>query len=351
MRSRTILLVSVAVLAAIAGTYGFLRSRAKDSSSDEQASAASIIGVQVGALELKTLHRYITGYGDVAAAPATVDTPAASAAVAAPVSGVVTAADVVQGQRVRRGQLLVTLNSQSMTERYAEREVARQKMLFSQHNTSLKALQNAEAQLALLRVSAPLSGTVVGVNVKPGTAVDASTVLVRIVNLDRLVITTDIPAVQAESLRPGQPVEVLGTPVILARLSYVSPTVYPADGTVMAWAALPAQSGLRPGQFVRLRIMVGTHQNALSAPAGSVVSDLTGHSVISLVHGNEAIRTPIRAGYREDGWVEVSAPGLKAGDKVVTVGAYGLPQKAQIEVVPATEASSALASSGSAQPR
>ena len=351
MRSRTILLVSVAVLAAVAGTYGLLKSQAKDSASDEQASAGSIISVQVGALELKTLHHYVTGYGDVTAAPATVNEPAASAAVAAPVSGVVTAADVVPGQQVKRGQILVTLNSQSMTERYAKREVARQKMLFSQHNTSLKALQNAEAQLALLRVSAPLSGTVVAVNVKPGTAVDANTVLVRIVDLHRLVITTDIPVVEAEALQPGQPVEVLGTPKIQARLSYISPTVDPTDGAVMAWATLPANSRLRPGQFVRLRIMVGTHQNALSAPAKSVVSDLTGHSVISLVHGTEAIRTPVRAGYREDGWVEVSAPGLKPEDKVVTVGAYGLPQKAEIQVIPATEAPSALASSDSAQPQ
>ncbi len=351
MRSRTILLVSVALLAVVAVTYGLLRSRAKDLASDEQASAASVISVQVGTLELKTLHHYVTGYGSVTAAPATTSKPAASAAVAAPVSGVVTAVDVAQGQKVRRGQLLVTLNSQSMTESYAEREVARQKMLFSQHNTSLKALQNAEAQLALLRVSAPLSGTVVAVNVKPGTAVDANTVLVQIVDLHRLVITTDIPAVQAEELRPGQPLEVLGTPKIQGRLSYISPTVDPSDGSVMAWAALPAQSGLRPGQFVRLRIRVGTHQNALSAPTGSVVSDLTGHSVISLVHGNEAIRVPVRAGYREHGWVEVSAPGLKSGDKVVTVGAYGLPQKAKIQIVPSGKAPSALASSDSVQPQ
>lgn len=351
MRSKAILFGGLAILAVVAGTYGLLRSRADASASDDAAPAQSVISVQVGALELKTLHHYVTGYGDVAAAPATASESAASAAVAAPVSGVVTAVKIAQGQQVKRGQMLVTLNSQSLTERYAEREVARQKMLYAQHNASLKALQSAEAQLTLLRVYAPLSGTVVAVNVKPGTAVDANTVLVRIVNLHRLVVTTDIPAAQAEELRPGQPVEVLGTPRIPAQLSYVSPTVDPTDGGVMAWAPLPAQSGLRPGQFVRLRIRVGTHPNALSAPAESVVSDLTGHSVISLVHGNEAIRVPVRVGYREDGWVEVSAPGLKPGDKVVTVGAYGLPQKAQIQVVPATETPAALASSESKQPQ
>ena len=134
MRSRTILFASVVVLAAAAGAYGLLRSHADTSESDDEAPTASVIGVQVGALELKTLHQYVTGYGDITAAPATASEPAASAAVAAPVSGVVTAVDVAQGQQVRRGQMLVALNSQSMTESYAERELARQKMLYAQHN-------------------------------------------------------------------------------------------------------------------------------------------------------------------------------------------------------------------------
>jgi hypothetical protein len=36
---------------------------------------------------------------------------------------------------------------------------------------------------------------------------------------------------------------------------------------------------------------------------------------------------------RENGWVEIEAPELKAGDVVVTVGAYGLPEKTKIHVV------------------
>ena len=111
-----------------------LRSHADDSESDDEAPVASVITVQVSALELKTLHHYVTGYGSVTAAPATANEPAASAAVAAPVSGVVTAVNVAPGQQVRRGQMLVALNSQSMTESYAERELARQKMLYAQHN-------------------------------------------------------------------------------------------------------------------------------------------------------------------------------------------------------------------------
>ncbi len=59
----------------------------------------------------------------------------------------------------------------------------------------------------------------------------------------------------------------------------------------------------------------------------------TGQSVISLVKGDEAAQTPVQTGFRENGWVEVEGTGLKEGDSVVTVGAYGLPEKTKIQVV------------------
>ena len=43
-------------------------------------------------------------------------------------------------------------------------------------------------------------------------------------------------------------------------------------------------------------------------------------------------RTPVQTGLRENGWVEIAAPDLKAGDTVVTVGAYGLPEKTKIRI-------------------
>lgn len=345
MKQRTLVRGGLAALGLVLvlGTYWLVESHRGTPSSE--ASAGTLISVQVGALKRMTLHRYVTGYGTTGAAPATTGDPAASAKVAAPVSGVVTRVDVAQGQRVKRGQRLVELNSNTMTEAYAEREAARQKKLYAQHNTSLKALQNAEAQLALLRVTAPLSGTLVSVNVRAGTAVNQNTVLMKIVDLRRLVVTSDIPASQAPELRRGQSVQVLN-PSLTTRLFYISPTVDTNDGSVMAWAALPEHSGLRPGEFVRLRIIVGVHKNALAAPEKSVITDTAGHSVISVVRGNEAIRTPVKTGYREGGWVQVSAPGLKPGDKVVTVGAFGLPKRTKIQVMSTSGGPTASANSG-----
>jgi RND family efflux transporter MFP subunit len=280
-----------------------------------------------------TLHRYVTGYGTVEPAPATAEQPAAGAQLAVPTAGVVARVNVVEGQHVEQGDVLMELNSGTVTADYAEQAVERQKKLYAQQNTSLKNLQDAEAQLASLRVTAPLSGTVTRLNVKPGTAVDVNTVVAEVMDLNRLAVSASIPAAEAGELKTGEEVQVLTEPPVTTMLSFVSPAVDPNNGAVLVRTLLPADSGLRPGQFVSLRIVTTVHTNCLVAPAEGVVTDESGHSVIALVHGDEATQTPVQTGFREDGWVEIAGTGLKEGDSVATVGAYGLPEKTKIRAM------------------
>lgn len=294
-----------------------------EAASDE--ATPTVVSVQTGALKLATLHRYVQGYGTVETAPATAEQPAAGAQLAAPSAGVVIKVNVIEGQKVTKGDVLVELNSQA-----AEQELERQKKLYAQDNTSLKNLQNAEAGLAMLRVIAPLSGTVARVNVKPGQAVDLTTIVAEVMDLNRLAVSAEIPAAEADDLKSGNPVEVLTEPPVTTKLSYVSPSVDKDSGTVLVRTLLPSGSALRPGQFVPLRIVTAVHTDCLAAPGESVVTDESGQSVVALVKGDEAIQTPVQTGLREHGLVEVAAPEIKAGDVVVTVGAYGLPEKTKI---------------------
>jgi multidrug efflux pump subunit AcrA (membrane-fusion protein) len=324
----------IVFLGAVLGLYWLFTARSTDSGTKNKAeSVPALVSVQTGNLRRMTLHRYLTGYGSVGPAPATASQAAADAALAAPTAGVVAAVNVAEGEHVRRGRLLMTLNSGSVTAAFAQQEIARQNKLYAEHNTSLKNLQNAQAQLALLQVVSPLSGTVVSLNVKPGEAVDAKTVVAEVMDLNRLVVKTAVPEAESDQLRPGEPVQVFTDPPVRARLSFVSPTVDTANGTVTAWALLPPGSGLRPGRFVSLRIATAIHANCLAAPEASVVTDEQGRSVLALVHGDEATQIAVQTGFRENGRVEVSAAGLQAGGTVVTVGAYGLPKKTKIQVV------------------
>ncbi len=168
-----------------------------------------------------------------------------------------------------------------------------------------------------------------------------TTVVAEVIDLKRLAVSVKVPAARGAELREGQEVQVLADPPVTASLSFVSPAVDATDGTVLAWAALPPDSPLRPGQFVQLKIVTATHTNSLAVPAESVVTDDDGNSTVARVNGHEADQTPVQTGFREGGWVEIQATNLNAGDKVVTVGAYGLADKTQIQIQGASDETSA----------
>src|SRR5450756_171767 len=332
MNRKHIIAGIVVILAAGLGVVALVGSEMciRDRSGDE--ATETLVTVQTGALKLTTMHRYVQGYGMVEPAPATAEQPAAGAQLAAPSAGVVARVNVLEGQHVEKGDLLMALNSGTLTAENAEQEMERQKKLYAEGNTSLKNLQAAVAQLALLSVTAPLSGTVARVNVKPGQAVDLTTVVAELMDLNRLAVTAEIPAAEAYDLKSGNAVEVLTEPPVTTDLAFVSLNVDKNNVTVLVRALLPAGGMLRPGQFVSLRIVTAVHTNCLVAPGESVVTDESGKSVIALVKGDEATQKPVQTGLRENGWIEIAAPELKAGDAVVTVGAYGLPQKTKIRV-------------------
>ena len=344
MKQKQILIGGVIVVVLGLGIYAIVKSPHATSSDPDDAPAPenvpSVVTVQLGALKQMTLHHYVNGYGTVEAAPATADQPAAGAQLAAPSAGVVAKVNVIAGQQVQKGDVLVELNSGTATFDSAHAQGERQKKLYDQQNTSLKNLQDAEAQLAALQVTAPLSGTITRLAVKPGEAVDVNMPVAEVIDLSRLAISSEIPAAEAADLKTGQEVQVQSESPVTATLSFVSPAVDAKNGTVLTRALLPAGSGLRPGQFVQLKIVTAVHTNCLAAPSESVVTGDSGQSVIALVNGDAAAQTPVQTGLREDGWVEVAGTGLKEGASVVTLGAYGLPEKTKIRVLGAADESS-----------
>lgn len=318
------------MLSAIIGLLVPINSRGDEDDAGD-ATTPTIVTVQTGVLKLATLHRYVHGYGTIDCAPATADQSAASAQLAAPSAGIVTKVNIVEGQHVERDEVLVELNSSAITYELARQEMARQKQLFAQQNTSLKNVQNAEAQVALLQVTAPLAGTVTRVGVKPGAAVDVTTVVAEVMDLGRLAVSAEIPSA-TPGLAPGEELQVITDPPLVSMVSYVSPVVNRENDTVLVRALLSAGGALQPGQFVPVSIVTAVHTNCLVAPVASVVTDDDGQSTVAVVTGDHVVQTRVKTGFHENDWVEIAASGLKPGDTVVTVGAYGLPDKTKIVV-------------------
>ena len=147
------------------------------------------------------------------------------------------------------------------------------------------------------------------------------------VDLDRLVVTMSVASAELGALKAGQPVEVVApdsTNIVSTTLAFTSPNMDAKTGSGLARAGLPANSGLRLGQFVKVRVVTEERKDCLAVPITSVAKDTTGATFIALVEADKAVLKPVKAGLRDGDLVEVEGEGVEADKPVVTEGAYGL---------------------------
>jgi len=347
----------IIVLAAVGGVAWLVWFKpAKHEEEDKKPDTE--VAVHVGKITRATLRGYVTAYGMVEPEPPG-ERPAAGARLAPSVAGVVTAVKCAEGQRVEKGAVLFQLDSRAAdvaadkarkAVEFAEKNFERQQKLMQVEGTSQKTLLEAEQALAaarnelaaaqtqqtLLQVQAPFAGTLTRVNAKPGEAVDLTATLAELVDLDRLVVSANVPSAELAALKTGQRAEVLAdksaAPVSASVVS-ISPQVDAKTGTALVRVALPANSVLRPGQFVTLRIVSEEHRDRLAVPVESLVKNSEGGTVIALVQGDKAVQKAVKAGLRDGGFIEIEADGLLAEMSVVTEGAYGLPKATKIRVL------------------
>jgi len=141
-----------------------------------------------------------------------------------------------------------------VTADFAQKSLERQQKLLKIEGTSQKSLQEAEqtlaaarTQQALLQVQSPLGGVVSKVNTKAGEAADLTTVLAEVVDLDRLVVSANVPSAELAQLQVGQPAEVVpadSTNVLTTSLIFASSQVDVKTGAGLVRVALPVNSGL-----------------------------------------------------------------------------------------------------------
>lgn len=322
-----------------------------------EAEVATDVAVHVAEVGRATLHRFVTAYGTVEPRPALNGDGAAGAMITPFVDGVISSVQAVEGRRVVKGAVLFRLDSR-MAEvavrrareqvHFADSAFQRQEALLGSDGTSRRAylearlqrdqarsdLAAAETELAYLNIAAPLAGTVLRVTGEVGRHVDTGTVLARVVDLDRLVVTAGVPAREIEGVAVGQRALVgAGDSVAGGTVLVVGRDVDPTNGTYRVQVSLPAGSRFMPGAFTEIRIVAEEHEGVLVVPEESVVSRGDEGSWISVVEGDRAVRRPVTVGLREGGRVEVSGDGVAEGTRIVTTEAYSLPEETRIHVV------------------
>ncbi|MGZ4970919.1 MAG: efflux RND transporter periplasmic adaptor subunit [Methylobacter sp.] len=327
----------------------------------DEPELATEVAVQTGKIIKTTIHLYVMAYGTVEPEPATGGKASASSKIAAPLTGILTQIHCEEGQEVKKGALLFELDTRNadaliakaeVAVEFAQKNFARKQQLNATDNisrklydeaelqlqTSRKDLLNARTQRELLQIRAPLSGTVTAIHFKVGEAVNQNTVLADLIDLDRLDIAIHVPSQEAALLRVGQPVEIntgsaaSSVAIQPGKLIFIGAQIDPLTDTVLVRASLQKGSGLRPGQFVNVRIVAEERSGRLAVPVESVVTRV-GASVIAVVEGDRAKQKIIQPSLRDGNLVEISGEGLQEGMTIVTQGVYGLPPETHIRVL------------------
>ncbi|HEU4700480.1 MAG TPA: efflux RND transporter periplasmic adaptor subunit [Gemmatimonadales bacterium] len=276
--------------------------------------------------------------------------PGGAADLTAPAAGVVREVRVQIGDRVGRGEVVALLDvpelaadAQQKTAAAAQaaREAARQQRLLADGITSARQAEEAEANarqaraaaaaardlLARTRMASPIAGRVQAVAVQRGERVDAGTRVARVVAPDTLDLVVPVPAADLARLRVGERAEVRQEGDTLPARAWVAAIAPGVDSLTNAGQAVlrvPNPGGrLHPGAGAVARVRLGVVREALVVPDSALV--LAGDSSVVFVVGPDSVahQRAVTRGVRAEGRTQVTGD-LRAGERVVTTGAFGL---------------------------
>jgi membrane fusion protein (multidrug efflux system) len=268
------------------------------------------------------------------------------------VSGRVTQLNFTDGQRVKKGQVLVQLDDQlplaQVQQSMAELSIAqanqkRNQELVSQNFISQRSLdesaanlQVAQAKLALskatadrLKIIAPFDGLVGIRSVNVGDYLKDGADIVNIEDLDAIFVDFRLPERFQSKVKTGQTanvdIDALPGRKYTARILAIDPLIDANGRSVGVRGCIDnRQLQLRPGMFARVNAVFGVRETAMVIPEEAIIPQGPKVFVIKLLPGpNEKSRTTqrveVKVGLRRPGKVEI-LEGLEATDTVVASG-------------------------------
>jgi RND family efflux transporter MFP subunit len=294
--------------------------------------------------------------------------PLSSVDVRAQVTSVIKRVHFREGQFVRAGDLLFTLDARTDEANVAkaraqlardqasladaQRQLERSKQLLAQNFISQGAVDTNQAlvdsQMALVasdraaidasrvplsysRVTAPSAGRAGAVTVFAGSSVQANTTtLVTITQLEPIAVAFNIPQrhlADALAALQGSGAAVTATlpeggEAAAGRLRFVDNAVDANSGTVKVKAVFDNRNGkLWPGAFVDISLTVRTLKEAVVVPQAAIVQSARGAVIYTVEDGKAALR-PVQILYAQGEDAAVS--GLRAGEAVVLDGRQSL---------------------------
>jgi RND family efflux transporter MFP subunit len=188
-------------------------------------------------------------------------------------------------------------------------------------------LNSATRDLKDTTIRAPFDGVVAERMVSEGQYVTAQAPVVRLVRLDPLRLTADVPEKFAPNVHVGQPIELTtdafpDTPVT-GTITRISPDVNLKSRAFAIEADVRNEDGqLKPGTFARLTIATNKVDHAIVVPATAIQTKY-GTSVAFILENGKLKASEVKLGDRLGPRVEITE-GLQAGQSIVSDDVDGL---------------------------
>ena len=259
---------------------------------------------------------------------------AAEQAITAEVSGQVAAIRAREGDRVDRGDVLLTLTSDSLDD-------SLQSAADSLRNAEL-SLESRQDQLNNYTITSPIRGTVIDKNYKAGETSEAGKVLCSIYDLSYLTMTLSVDELDISDIEVGQKVSITAdavegktytgvvTKVSVAGTSSGGTTTYPVT------VRIDETEGLLPGMNVDAAITLQSASGVLAIPSGAlnrgntvlVTADSPSAANGTAIEGGDYCSVPVEIGASDSSYTEIIS-GLQEGDTVAYIpttssGGFGM---------------------------
>lgn len=194
--------------------------------------------------------------------------------------------------------------------------------------------EGSQAQLSYTEIRSPINGVVTDRPLYAGETATAGTPLITVMDTSVVIARAHIPQDQAALLKVGDPATISAPGLeasASAKISIVSPATDPNSTTVEIWIEAKNPKGeLRPGTTVHVSMIAKQIPDATVVPSSALLqSEETGTTVMVVGPDQIAHAQPVKIGIRTENEVQVVS-GLNVGQRIVTTGAYGLPDNTKV---------------------
>lgn len=184
-------------------------------------------------------------------------------------------------------------------------------------------------------INSPISGIVGNLSLDPGSMVAPGIPVAMVANINTVKVEMDIPEKDIFQVKVGLKanIKVSSYPdeIFNGKVTEMSPVLNPMSRTAKANISIPNPGHkLRPGMFANVDLIIEEHNNVVIVPE-KAVTEKDNKKVAFVMNEDKAEMREVTTGLESNGFVEILT-GLNSGEKVITLGNYGLENGAKIVI-------------------